>query len=214
LEHPHTLIFFTSHLLRNEYPGQNIAEEELLGDYPIDVPWTAWGFQTRMILSTFPRNAWSIRAHGTRLILQIKGDVPNHYKIRVLDFNPYIHSVPEELLNAQSSTTSRYVSPRQDDVLSNSMIFKETIYTTLPYLEVTTKKFFMANAVMIDHDHIYLVEVSLLYSRSTSNRLYRHGKGAKSKCWHFNKIKSVEGNVGSVICFFTIKWTTCRSLFV
>lgn len=187
-------------------------------DYPIEIPWTAWGFQTRMMLSTLPRYNWTIRVHGTRIVLQIKGDVPDHYKIRVLDFNPYNRSVPEEMLSAQSLTTSRYVSPRQDDVINNSFIFKDTIYTTLPYLEVTTKKFFMADSVMIDHDHIYLVQVSLNYSQGNSNHIHsKHEKGKKSKCWPFketghNMISQIrtEGFVGY---FHTCRPSGTNALF-
>ena len=62
---------------------------------------------------------------------------------------------------ASVSSTSRFVHANTDGVLINRHVFKdEEVHTGgLSYYEVNTHGLFPAEAVMVDHDNIYIVKV-------------------------------------------------------
>jgi len=63
-------------------------------------------------------------------------------------------------------STQRYVYAEQDNVFKNTLLFREPLYGFLPYLEVTSRSTFEMEEVMIDHDNLYLVHVSLSFAHT------------------------------------------------
>jgi len=59
------------------------------------------------------------------------------------------------------TSTSRYVHADIDGILINRVVFKnEEVHTGgLSYYEVSTQGLFPAEAVMVDHDNIYIIKV-------------------------------------------------------
>ncbi|KAG8861027.1 hypothetical protein FRB91_011063 [Serendipita sp. 411] len=160
-ESPMTLLLFTHTFLRDYKPMGAILGE---GTSTTIVPWELWGESTRLTLWNSPASVYSICVNGLRVIRKISTGVQQHFKIQLCDFNPYAVSSIESLPGKPTSTY-RYVNSAMESTF-NMHIFTQQVYTPLPYLEVTTKRSFEARDVMLDHDNVYLVRVSVTFSRS------------------------------------------------
>jgi hypothetical protein len=158
---PINFIFFTSSLL-GDLPPLDTKPTGDMQNIRI-IPWKQWADHTRVTIWKPPASVFTICVSGTRLVRRIPGTAPNHYKIQVCDFNKYALVNQDTITNFGSPVcTTRYVHPNQDNVLKNTILFNEPICTHLPYLEITTRSSFKLNDIMIDHDNIYLVRVSIV----------------------------------------------------
>ncbi|KAG8801255.1 hypothetical protein FRC17_006692 [Serendipita sp. 399] len=151
-ESPISLFLFT-HVFLQEYGPSVTPPDETMET--IIVPWDQWGNNTRTTLWNPAESVYNICVNGSRVIRKIPTNVPNRFKLQLCDFNPYAISSIESLPGKPTSNY-RYVHPSHDNVLE-MRVFKQKVYSPLPYLEITTKKSFEAHDVMLDHDNIYLV---------------------------------------------------------
>lgn len=170
---PINFIFFTSSLLR-DLPS---SETEPTGDLQNIrvIPWKQWADHTRVTIWKPPARVFTICVSGTRFVRRIPGNAPNHYKIQICDFNKYALANQDTITNLASPVcTTRYVHSSRDNILKNTILFNEPLYTRLPYLEITTRSSFKLRDVMIDHDNIYLIRVSVVsmpYASADSFRI-------------------------------------------
>lgn len=150
-EHPHTLIFFTSLLV--DYPD---LPPPLDSQPPLVVPWSKWGDRTRM--TVWQPLPWEICAHGTRLVKRVPSKAINRWQIQLCDFNPYVQHLNESPSSPKSKASSRLVGSDEENVISNPLLFRYPILSSLPYLEITTNTLFPSlDSVMLDHENIYIV---------------------------------------------------------
>jgi hypothetical protein len=156
---PINFIFFTSSLL-GDLPSLDTEPTGNVQDIRV-IPWKQWADHTRVTIWKPPARDFIICVSGTRLVRRIPGTAPNHYKIQICDFNKYALANQDTITNLGSPVcTTRYVHPSQDNIVKNTMLFIEPLCTPLPYLEITTRSSFKLHDIMIDHDNIYLVQVS------------------------------------------------------
>jgi hypothetical protein len=158
---PINFIFFTSSLLRDP-PS---LETETIDDVQNIrvIPWEQWADYTRVTIWKPAVRIFTICVSGTRFVRRIPGNAPNHYKIQICDFNKYALANQDTIANLGSAVcTTRYVHSSQENMLKNTILFNEPLCTSLPYLEITTRSSFKLHDVMIDHDNIYLVRVSMV----------------------------------------------------
>jgi lipopolysaccharide assembly outer membrane protein LptD (OstA) len=92
----------------------------------------------------------------------VQTELPRRYKIQVCDFNPYaaVDEVQAQMPAKPAVSVQKYIHAQQDNVFKNTLLFEDSLYGFLPYLEVTTRSTFEMDEVMIDADNIYLVHVS------------------------------------------------------
>jgi hypothetical protein len=171
-------IFFTSTLLA-DYPSLEPIEETIIQTphpaspvaplanepsppQPTRIAWSQWGEKTRLTMWRMPTSCYTICVSGTRVVRRLPAHAPRQYKIQVCDFNPYaaVDEVQVAMPGKPAVSTQQYIHARQNNVFKNTLLFEDSLYGFLPYLEVTTRSTFEMEEVMIDADNIYLVHVS------------------------------------------------------
>lgn len=179
---PINFIFFTSSLLRSYPPS--ITQINKLGSPDVQViPWTLWNDQTRVTLWEPTTQNWTLNVCGSRIVRRTPGKARNTWKIQIAEFNPYAsipipatttlfeppHTIQESKgpflgLTRQGSmqASEAQYEHKGPESVENNRLFQEPIVSNLPYLEIETRKSFKLNSLMMDHDNIYLVRVSVL----------------------------------------------------
>ena len=136
----------------------------------VHVPWSEWGPPaTRWLMGTM---YWMTKTAGQRAVT-LEDRMPSPVIVR--DFNPYAVSAARALAaeNGQSEqgnwsqqlpNGNRMTLNVEDSVLTASLIFKEDVRSSLPYVEVVTQDEYHYSGVMMDDQRILGLKVSLASS--------------------------------------------------
>ena len=134
----------------------------------VHVPWSAWGpSATRW---STPISSLATTA-GQRAVI-LKGRKPSPIIVR--DFNPYAVRAARALATASGQSqegnwrnlpNGNWTSLKvEGSVLTAGSIFKEDVWSFLPYVEIVTRRQYRYDYVMIDEERILGLKVRVEYS--------------------------------------------------
>ena len=137
---------------------------------PLQVPWPTWGPPaTRWFKGEHTSTGWITRTAGQRAIA-LEKSIPTPIKMR--DFNPYAVRAACALAAASASEQSkqgnwskqlsngnRMTLNVEDSVLIAGPIFKDDVWSSLPYIEIVTQNEYLYVGVMVDDQRILGLKV-------------------------------------------------------
>ena len=132
----------------------------------LHVTWPAWGpSATRWFLNNFPPILSIATTAGRRAVI-LKG-IPS--PIIVQDFNPYVVHGARALATASGQSQegnwrklpngNRTTLKVEGSVLTAGSIFKEDVWSILPYVEIATQREYRYDCVMIDEERVLGLKV-------------------------------------------------------
>ena len=137
----------------------------------VHVPWSGWGpSATRWFLNNFPPVLFIATTAGRRAVT-LKG-IPS--PIIVQDFNPYVVRAARALATASGQSQegnwrklpngNRTTLKVEGSVFTAGSIFKEDVWSFLPYVEIVTQREYRYDCVMIDEERVLGLKVRFEYS--------------------------------------------------
>ena len=129
----------------------------------VEVPWSAWGPPaTRIFVGNITPMHWMATTAGQRAVM-LEGRIPTPITVR--DFNPYAVRAARALASASGLSQQRNWSKQlpngnrmtlqvEDSVLPAGSIFKEDVRSSLPYVEIVTRRVYHYAGAMIDDERI------------------------------------------------------------
>ena len=138
----------------------------------VHVPWSTWGpSATRWSLSNSTSIYWITATAGQRAVT-LEDRIPSPIIVR--DFNPYVVRAARALATPSGQSQegnwrrlpngNRTTLKVEGSVLTAGSIFKEDVWSFLPYVETVTQHEYHYEDVMIDGERILGFEVRFEYS--------------------------------------------------
>ncbi len=141
----------------------------------VHVPWSAWGPSAtrwyRWSLNDSPQFSPITTTAGQRVVT-LKGIMPSPVVVR--DFNPYAVRAARALATASGQSQdgnwrklpngNRTTLKVEGSMLPAGSIFKEDVWSFLPYVEIVTRRQYRYDYVMIDEERILGLKVRVEYS--------------------------------------------------
>jgi len=129
----------------------------------VEVPWFVWGPPATRLFMGNPMPMFYIEATAGQRAVVLEDRMPTPIIVR--DFNPYAVRAARALASASGQSQqgnwskqlpngNRMSLKEEDSVLTAGSIFKEDVWSSLPYVEIVTQDEYQYDGVMMDDERI------------------------------------------------------------